>query len=118
MKSTILLALVVSSSLAFAAEVQVKEGLLLHLDAANQPALRKTAELPSISSGRSMDRWLDSSGGSLFAVQTLAAGRPLYRSEEAEAFVRFDGKDDYLSISGPKRRAKEVTIFVLAAPRS
>ena len=101
-----------------AADLPVKDGLLLHLDATGQPALRKSAELPSVSNGRPLDRWLDASGGPLFAVQTMSASRPVFRAEEAEAFVRFDGKDDFLSISGPKRRAMELTVFVLAAPRS
>ena len=101
-----------------AADAPVNEGLLLHLDGANQPLLRKAAELPSVSNGRPLDRWLGSSGSPLFAVQTMAASRPLFRAGDAEGFARFDGKDDYLSISGPKRRVKELTFFVLAAPRS
>ena len=99
-----------------AAELPVRDGLLLHLDATSQPALRQSAGLPPVSNGRALDRWLDSSGGSLFAVQPGAVTRPTFRADDAEAFVRFDGKDDFLAISGAKRRAKELTVFVLAAP--
>ena len=101
-----------------AAELPVKDGLLLHLDAANQSTRRQSVGLPSIGNGHSLDRWLDSSGGPLVATQPAATGRPVFRANDAEAFVRFDGKDDYLVIPSAKRRAKEVTIFVLAAPRS
>jgi hypothetical protein len=97
-----------------AAEVPVKDGLLLQLDAASQFALRNAADLPPMANGRPLDRWLDSSGGSFFAAQPSAAGRPVFRADDSEAFVRFDGKDDFLSISGPRRRANEVTVVVLA----
>jgi putative heme-binding domain-containing protein len=101
-----------------AAELSVKDGLLFHLDAANQSTRRQSAGLPSIGNGRPLDRWLDSSGGPLVATQPAAASRPVFRADDAEAFVRFDGKDDYLAIASAKRRMKEVTLFVLAAPRS
>jgi putative heme-binding domain-containing protein len=100
-----------------AAELPVKDGLFLHLDAAAQPALRKSAGLPGTGNGSPLDRWLDGSG-SQFATQPWAASRPLYRADDQEAFVRFDGKDDYLHLSRSKHRPKELTLFVLAAPRS
>ena len=117
MKAT-LLALAVLCSSAFAAELPVKDGLLLHLDAASQPALRKSAELPPLSNGRPLDRWLDSSARALVAAQPLATSRPVFRADEAEAFVRFDGKDDSLALSLGRKRVKELTVFVLAAPRA
>jgi len=121
-RSSIFAALLAGLSLigftAIAAELSVKDGLFLHLDAANQAALHKTAQLSPLGNSRSLDRWLDSSGSGLFAVQPWLGGRPVFRTDGTEAFVRFDGKDDYLSLSGPKRRAKELTAFVLAAPRS
>jgi putative heme-binding domain-containing protein len=117
MKS-LLFAFLVAAFAINAAELSVKDGLLLHLDAANQTALRKAAELPPVSNGRPLERWLDASGRALAAAQPLAASRPVFRADDAEAFVRFDGKDDYLAIPSAKRRAKEVTLFVLAAPRS
>ena len=40
-----------------AAELPVKEGLFLQLDAATQPVLRKSAELPPLGNGRPVDRW-------------------------------------------------------------
>ncbi len=113
-----LLAFLVTSLAVSAAELPVRDGLLLHLDTANQAALRKTAELPPVANGRPLERWLDASGHALSAAQPLAASRPVFRADDAEAFVRFDGKDDYLAIPSAKRRVKELTLFVLAAPRS
>lgn len=102
------------------AELPVKDGLLLHLDAAHQGALRQTAGLPSIGNSSPVDRWIDESGGggARFVSQPSASSRPVLRADDQEAFVRFDGKDDFLSLSGAKRRTKELTVFVLAAPRS
>lgn len=117
MKAT-LLALAVLCSAAFAAELPVKDGLLLHLDTANQPALRKAAALPSVGHGRPLERWLDASPRAFVAAQSLSANRPVFRADDVEALVRFDGKDDYLALSVGKRRVNEVTLFVLAAPRS
>lgn len=104
-------------ALTFGADVPVKDGLLLHLDAASQPRLRASAVLPPIANGSPLDRWLNSSDGPLFAVQPWGAGRPVFRSDGTEAFARFDGKDDFLSVTGPRRSAREMTVFVLAAPR-
>jgi len=117
MKAVVLL-LALGLSLAPGAEALLTNGLLLHLDAANQAVLRKSAGLPPVTNGRPLDRWLDSSGGALVALQTAATSRPVFRTEDAEAFVRFDGKDDYLAIASAKRSAKEITVFVLAAPRA
>ena len=101
----------------FAAELPA-DGLFLQLDAANQVALHRARELPPLGTGRPFDRWLDASPAARQVVQPWAGGRPIFRTDGTEAFVRFDGKDDYLSLSGSKRRAAELTVFVLAAPQS
>src|SRR5262245_21034056 len=118
MKAALLTSLALSTLLARAAELPVKDGLLLHLDAAHQRSLRQAAGLPGTGNSSPVDRWLDESGPARFATQPFAASRPVYRADDQEAFVRFDGKDDFLSMSGAKRRARELTVFVLAAPRS
>jgi len=100
-----------------AAEALSKDGLVLHLDAAAQPGLRGKAELPGLANGAPLDRWLSSGGSMPGAAQSSAGSRPVFRTDEGEGFARFDGKDDYLSAAGPKRRVKEMTLFVLAAPR-
>lgn len=100
-----------------AAELPVNEGLLLHLDARGQPLLRQAAELAGIANATPLDRWLDSSSNALAAVQPVAISRPVFRADDVEAFVRFDGKDDFLSVPSARRRVKDITLVVLAAPR-
>ncbi|MHA3771017.1 ThuA domain-containing protein [Verrucomicrobiota bacterium sgz303538] len=107
-----------ATSLASGADLPVTDGLILHLDASTQNVARQKASLSPLANARPLDRWLDATGGTLVAVQPSAAARPVFRSGEAEAFVRFDGKDDFLSLSGPRRLSPQATIFVLAAPRS
>ncbi|HET6406328.1 MAG TPA: hypothetical protein VFG14_00485, partial [Chthoniobacteraceae bacterium] len=115
MKLLVALLLVPLLSLA-AAEIPVKEGLILSLDAAIQPELRKSNALPPVVNGQPLDRWVSEIGDAA-AVQAAAPFRPTLRANDAAAFVRFDGKDDYLSVSGPRRLASALTVFVLAAPR-
>ncbi|RYD24727.1 MAG: hypothetical protein EOP86_28230, partial [Verrucomicrobiaceae bacterium] len=97
--------------------VPVKDGLVLHLDAADQAAARQRVSLPPAANMRPVDQWLDSSGGGLAAAQQAAASRPVFRTDGTEAFVRFDGQDDFLPITGPRRLTPAMTVFVLAAPR-
>src|SRR5262245_57995591 len=106
-----------AAAASYAAELPIKDALLLHLDARAQQALRASAGLPGIAHAGPLDRWLDSSSNALHAVQLSATGRPVFRADDVEAFVRFDGKDDFLAVASAQRRAKEVTLFVLAAPR-
>lgn len=82
-----------------AAESPVKEGLILSLDAA------------SVSGhGRPIDRWGP-------ARQILASARPVTQGSDEEAFVRFDGKDDFLAVAGPARSSSAMTVFILASVR-
>ncbi|MBI3869125.1 MAG: ThuA domain-containing protein [Verrucomicrobia bacterium] len=118
MKLTRWILVLLGASLRLQAAVPAQEGLILHLEATNQAALRRAAELPPLGNGSPVDRWLDARGGPLQATQPWAPGRPVLRADDAEAFLHFDGKDDFLSIQGPKRRLKEATVFLLAAPRS
>lgn len=96
----------------------VTDGLILHLDATAQGELRRAANLPAVLDGNPADRWLDSQEPSRFAGQPVAGHRPVLRVDGQEAFLRFDGKDDFLSLSGPRREAGAMTVFLLAAPQS
>lgn len=101
-----------------AAEPLPTNSLLLHLDAARQVSLRTAAALPPAGNNSPIDRWLTSAGALAGAFQPIASARPVFRTDGREAFLRFDGKDDHFAISGAKRRSKELTIFILAAPRA
>jgi putative heme-binding domain-containing protein len=91
---------------------------ILHLDASHQETLRQSASLPPLGSLQHVDTWLDSSLNKLQAVQPSAEHRPVFLKSEDTAFLRFDGKDDFLSVTAPRRLSPAVTIFVLAAPKS
>src|SRR4051794_35877644 len=82
------------------AEPPINEGLVLSLDATTVAAR-----------GQPIDRW-----GS--ARQFLPQARPVAQSGDGEAFVRFDGKDDFLAIEGSPRASSAMTVFILAAVRS
>ncbi len=101
-----------------AAGAPVRDGLWLYLDAARETGARQAAALPSIGNGSPVDRWQNLVVGEAGVVQSWAPSRPVFRRDETEAFVRFDGKDDYLSLIGGRRRLKAATVFILAAPRS
>src|SRR5207237_8841155 len=83
-----------------AGEPPIKDGLILSLDA--------TAVAGQ---GRPIDRWGP-------ARQILASARPVAQSGDEEAFVRFDGKDDFLAVTGPARATTAMTVFILASVRS
>ncbi|HEY2951903.1 MAG TPA: hypothetical protein VGK40_04925, partial [Verrucomicrobiae bacterium] len=112
------LLLLATSLPAGAGELPVTEGLLLRLDAAEQAAARQMAGLPPLSNLGPVDRWLNTATGAPNAFQALATARPVFRALAGEAFVRFDGKDDFMAISRPRHSAPAATVFILAAPRS
>src|SRR3954468_22823893 len=83
-----------------AAEPPIKDGLILSLDATTVSG-----------QGRPIDRWGP-------ARQILASARPITRSGDEEAFLRFDGEDDFLPVNGPPRATPAMTVFILASVRS
>ncbi len=99
------------------AELPVHEGLVLWLEARRQPEARQSAGLPPLASGQHVDAWLDTSPLALRAAQPLALQRPLLVGDAAAALLRFDGKDDFLAVPGPRRVTAALTLFVLAAPK-
>ena len=113
----LLLVLCLGVQVTFAIEPPVKAGLIVHLNSLDQSSLRKSADLAPLGNGNPLDRWLDSTTNSFRATQPWALGRPVFRADDSEAFARFDGKDDFLFIEGKRCRLREVTVFILAAPR-
>src|SRR4051812_38613980 len=95
----ILIALFLAAGMC-AAEPPIKDGLVLSLDATAVSG-----------QGRPIDRW-----GS--TRQILASARPLAQSGDEEAFIRFDGKDDFLATSAAPRTTTAMTVFILASARS
>jgi hypothetical protein len=94
----ILIALLWVASLT-AAESPIKDGLVLSLDARSVGG-----------QSRPIDRWGPTR-------QILASARPIAQAGDEEAFVRFDGKDDFLSVAGLARNTPAMTVFILASVR-
>lgn len=110
--------LVLLAARAWAADPVPTNGLLLHIDAARQSVGRAAASLPALGNGGRPERWLSSVDALPPATQSFASARPVFRTDGREAFLRFDGKDDYFAISGTKRHSTDITAFILAAPRA
>lgn len=89
-------------------KLPANDALVVWLDAAAQNAAR----VP----GGELDRWRDGSGNRHDVRQPVLDARPRLISSAGGAFVRFDGKDDFLS-AAPGVALTEATVFVVAAPR-
>jgi hypothetical protein len=101
-----------------AAEPPVRDGLLIHFNAAAQANARETESLPPIQHLQPADMVLDGSGNERHGVQPLAERRPTFVSDSDAAYLKFDGTDDFLSFNGPSQPVEAVTMFILAAPES
>src|SRR5688572_2858900 len=99
-----------------AAELPVKDGLELWLDAA------KASEGPLMTADRSLATWRDQSGHKRHLLQEKFASQPKLlpslTPDGKQPVVRFDGQDDSLLLAGPGKSYKEITVFLVAAPRT
>ncbi len=111
-----------ASTSAFALEpwanekLPVKDGVELWLDAAQQPAAREARGLGSPAGA--LDVWFDGSGRGRNVAQRVADAQPRWQRSAGGAFVRFDGKDDWLGVGNLGASLEEATVFVVAAPRA
>jgi hypothetical protein len=96
----------------------VRGGLLLWLDASHQGPARAARGLPPVRDGGKLSLWLDGSGNGLHFAQKVQPFQPTLVQKGKHAAVRFDGKETFLAHGGPDRSVKDVTLFVVAAPRS
>src|SRR5688572_10766895 len=103
---------------AHAAEPPVRDGLVLWFDASGQRSARQAAALPPLGNGQPVDILLDQAGRGRQALQHSPERRPKFISDGTTAFLAFDGKDDFLAVSGARQLTPAVTVFVLAAPKS
>src|SRR5688572_22035703 len=88
--------------LALQAELPVRDGLELWLDAS-----RLKPDAP-------VDAWPDASGRGRHALAPEEAARPV----RAAGGVRFDGVRQHLIVKGPRASFESLTIFVVASPFS
>src|SRR5262245_56200617 len=79
-------------------EAQLPAEPLVHYDAAQQGQARSAGNLATIGSGQALDFLLDGSKGKHRATQPVPERRPIYVSDGASAYLKFDGKDDFLAL--------------------
>ena len=99
--------------------LSVTNGLLLWLDVSRQTAARGAAGLTPLQSWNDApDVLLDGSGARRDVFQPLLASRPKFRQEFNGAMLSFDGTNDFLSAAPAGKTETNLTVFVVAAPRS
>ena len=118
MKQRVFLLWLLTATTVMAAELPVRDGLILQLEASAQAGARQSASLPPLRSFGPVDFLLDGSGGQREVMQLVPERRPIFFSDANAAYLKFDGKDDFLALSGPRRSTPALTLFVLAAPKS
>ncbi|HUE74854.1 MAG TPA: LamG-like jellyroll fold domain-containing protein, partial [Pirellulaceae bacterium] len=112
---TLAVCLVAANSLSWGVEpwadqrLKVTDGLELWLDA---------TQADSSSGGR----WKDASGHRRDLTQDAQPRQPKWVSDlvpgKEASVLRFDGQDDSLLLAGPQKDYRELTLFVVAAPKS
>jgi putative heme-binding domain-containing protein len=96
----------------------VTNQLELWFDASRQSAGRSSLQLPSLTAGNAVDYLLDASGRRRHLAQLAPEQRPRFRQEFTGAFLRFDGTNDCLETALLNTAWSNVTVFIVAAPRS
>jgi putative heme-binding domain-containing protein len=96
----------------------VTNQLEIWFDASRQSAGRSSLQLPAITAGNAVDYLLDGSGQRRHLSQSAPERRPRFRQEFTGAFLRFDGTNDCLEAALLDSGWTNVTIFLVAAPRS
>lgn len=100
------------------AKLPTDKGLELWLDATKQAAARAARKLPVLNNNSPVDVLLDASGQQRDLAQRVADAQPKFRVAGTNAFVRFDGKDDFLAATNLRRPFTNCTVFIVAAPRA
>ena len=99
-------------------KLPLSEGLQLWLDASRQVSFRQQHGPRWLSEGARVDRWFDGSGQHRDVSQLVKDFTPQFRSGGGVGWVRFDGRDDFLSGSQVPLRLTNATVFIVAAPGS
>ena len=96
----------------------IHAGLVLWLDAEKINPARAAAGLSKIANDAPVDHCPDASGSRRDLVQAASDSRPAYRHTSAGAVLRFDGRDDFLSVNNVRGEWADAMIFLVASPRA
>ncbi len=96
--------------------LKVTKGLVLWLDAARQSRERKSKMRPALVNGVPIPTWYDSSGWGRHLIQPDAACHPSFCFEDGYTAFRFSGEQKHLLREGPGIAAKDLSVFIVAAP--
>ncbi len=100
------------------AKLPTDKGLELWFEATKQTAARQARKLPAMNDNSLVDVLLDGSGQQRDLTQRVADAQPKFKSAGASAFLRFDGKDDFLAAANLRRVLTNCTVFIVAAPKA
>ncbi len=98
--------------------LEVRDGLLLWLDASRVNDARTTSGVAELSSADAVDHWPSAAGAQPNASQANKAAQPKLINVGDSWVLRFDGDDDHLRILDMGSVLNSATIFVVAAPHS
>jgi len=97
-------------------KLTVHDGLELWLDASRQPAAWQAHGKPALLADSPVDVCYDASGHDRHFVQRMAPSQPAFLQAGQAGLLRFDGKDDHLSLGGQDLALNRMTLFIVAAP--
>ncbi len=100
------------------ARLPVRDHLQFWLDASRQPERRVAEDRPVLKNGDRFDFWYDASGFGRHLAQRNQLQQPQLAIYSEQAAVRFDGQDDCLEAAPLGLKFNDVTLFLVAAPRS
>jgi putative heme-binding domain-containing protein len=95
----------------------VRDGLLLWLDSARQPAAWQVHGRTPPSDDAKLDVCYDGSGRGRDAVQLIRSSQPALMTTSGGAAIAFDGNDDHLLVRHASQPLEKLTVFIVARPR-
>src|SRR5262245_2500324 len=95
-----------------------RDGLVVWLDAGRQEAAWQQRGRQPLVNGARIDAVYDASGNGNHFVQPIQDAQPRFVSSNNRSVIRFDGKDDALTLTRLTKPLDAFTVFLVAAPKS
>lgn len=99
-------------------QLPVKDGIEIWLDGSRQREAVRERGLRPVMEAAPIPIFADGSGHRRDFVQHVREAMPQYGSRGPLAWVRLDGKDDFLALSEPGLRFTNLTVFLVGTPRT